>query len=569
MAEDKSLESMEVPWFLRSGPRLFGILFLTLAIPLTILAFSLIAQIKHATRERLVNENSASARLIAQTVSEHLSGLISVVESYSNRPSLINALEKENYEELFTNLSNLRKMKKEFASVEILDLSGKIIAIAPKLKNDQIGHHSNEDWFKTLDPTKKNLSSVHPDPHQNNGNLITISVPLLNANKEPIGHLVAHYSVSNLSKTLQWLKPSSLGSFYLIDDKGTVISHESSKQTLINRDNVSLFYNIFKGETKTSEGISPLTNLPSFLSYHPIGSTGWMVVATHPTTIVSNFLNSLYLPIFSMVFLSLLVMFGLGALWLNAIRRYHIQRNAIQQDLLQKAEEVARYRVDVDQLKSFAFITSHDLQEPIHHLHRLGEKLRNQTKDKLNPECEAYLAQILESTETMGHLADQLRDFAKSDSEALVFEKVDMNQVVNKVLEEFKEKIAETAASIENSGLPIVRADRNQMEIVMRNVIDNALTFRKDNIPPKIQFSSIPLSKGFVEILVHDDGIGFEEKHVDEIFRPFHRLDSTHKYPGSGLGLAISRRIILRHGGVVSARSSPSKGTTIVIMLPS
>jgi signal transduction histidine kinase len=565
MVEKEKLTKSEIPWLLKSGLRFFGILFLTLFIPLIILAFSLIAKIGHELKYNSIKENSASARLIAQAISEHFTGLISYIENYANRPTLINALEDKNSESIIAFLNALKESKKEFSSVAILDPSGKLLYQSTPASKGENFDYSKEEWFQIGVITKRGIiSPIYLE--QNHLKFVTIIAPIFDKDEKIIGYLKTNYGIENLISTVQWLKPGIKSTLYLIDSNNTSISSNGIRN-LLDQDKNALPF--LSGEqSKTVEKPDPFTKVPSILSYYRVGHTSWLVLLSQPLESVFSFLKDLYLPIFGMILVSLFVMFALSAILFNLLRRYQFQREKIQADLLKKNEEITNYQIDLNQLKSFAFITSHDLQEPIHHLHRLGEKLQTKAKDQLDAESKDYIEQILQSTQTMGHLADQLRDFAKSDSEENIFENVDLNEVVKKVLAEYSEEIEKTAAIIEVGKLPTVRADRNQIEVVIRNIIDNSLKFRQKDIVPHIKISSLQLSRGFVEILFTDNGIGFEEQYAEEVFRPFHQLQRIEKYPGSGLGLTISKKIILRHGGIIIARSVPNKGTTIIIMLP-
>jgi signal transduction histidine kinase len=143
-----------------------------------------------------------------------------------------------------------------------------------------------------------------------------------------------------------------------------------------------------------------------------------------------------------------------------------------------------------------------------------------------------------------------------------------LDDVLQAVRTELAPTIEATGAQVEIMPLPRVRADRAQMETLFRNLLANALKFRRPEEPPQVRVACVGTTAGRCEIAVADHGIGFEERYAERIFEPFQRLHGRHAYPGSGLGLAICERIVQRHGGTLTARSVPGAGATFVASLP-
>jgi signal transduction histidine kinase len=148
-----------------------------------------------------------------------------------------------------------------------------------------------------------------------------------------------------------------------------------------------------------------------------------------------------------------------------------------------------------------------------------------------------------------------------------------MTKVTQQVLEDLDWQIESKKAEITLSELPLIEADLMQMNHLMQNLIGNALKFHHPGVPPKITIrsnntSSEKLNKGMCEIQVIDQGVGFNEKYLDKIFQPFQRLNGRNEYEGTGMGLAICRKIVERHGGSISAHSTPGKGSTFTVRLP-
>jgi light-regulated signal transduction histidine kinase (bacteriophytochrome) len=167
----------------------------------------------------------------------------------------------------------------------------------------------------------------------------------------------------------------------------------------------------------------------------------------------------------------------------------------------------------------------------------------------------------------MRKLIDDLLTYSKVGIKSLTFEKTDLNRVVQDVISDLELKIAEMGAEMKRVELPIIDADPSQMRQLFQNLISNALKFVHPNISPQVKIEC-EIKQNQCTISVVDNGIGFEEKYLDQIFTIFQRLHGKHEYEGTGVGLAICRRIVERHGGSITAKSSPDRGTRFLIHLP-
>jgi two-component system, LuxR family, sensor kinase FixL len=252
------------------------------------------------------------------------------------------------------------------------------------------------------------------------------------------------------------------------------------------------------------------------------------------------------------------------------------------QDLTQqkKQEEIlSQYTSELERsnedLKEFAYISSHDLQEPLRKIHALVEILMQSEFDQLSAEGKDYFTRIAKSTLRMQNLINDLLSFARIATQPVIFEKVDLNDLLKEVLIDLEVRVEKGNAVVHYSNLPSIDAEPSQLRQVFQNIISNALKFRKDGVPPLINIKSKRTEGAsqngkvneFVEISFEDNGIGFDEKHLDKIFNVFQRLEGR-KFEGSGIGLAICRKIITYHGGEITARSTPGKGSVFIIKLP-
>ncbi|MBI3313900.1 MAG: response regulator [Candidatus Omnitrophica bacterium] len=242
------------------------------------------------------------------------------------------------------------------------------------------------------------------------------------------------------------------------------------------------------------------------------------------------------------------------------------ERRQVEAKLLRQTEETTRLRTELEQLELFSFIASHDLQEPLHALLTLSSILRL-TQTQWTPEQEKYLQQIDESTRQMQRYFADILKYARSGTDDIRnLQPVDLNAVFEQVQKDLKQEITMNGAKIEKDVLPVVQSDPNQMEQLLKNLLTNALKFRHPDIPPEIKIR-YEEKDGMHGITFEDNGIGFDEKYAAEIFKPFFRLHKQ-KIKGSGIGLAICQKIVQRHGGRITAHSTPGKGASFVIHLP-
>lgn len=228
------------------------------------------------------------------------------------------------------------------------------------------------------------------------------------------------------------------------------------------------------------------------------------------------------------------------------------------------------------ELQNFAYIASHDLQEPLRAIQAFGERLSARTA-LLDDEARDYLQRMLRAAGRMRVLINDLLEFSRVTTKARPFTSVDLGAIMPQVVSDLARRIEETQGRVEAGALPTLEADATQMRQLLQNLVDNALKYRRDSAAPFVTIRSEIVRDGAefpgrerdtARIEVRDNGIGFEEKYAERIFSPFQRLHGRDHYEGTGIGLAICRKIVERHGGRISAHSQPGEGSAFVILLP-
>jgi PAS domain S-box-containing protein len=234
-------------------------------------------------------------------------------------------------------------------------------------------------------------------------------------------------------------------------------------------------------------------------------------------------------------------------------------------------ESLRRYADDLkrsnEELQQFAYVASHDLQEPLRMVTMYLELLYKRHGDELSPRAREYAATAVMGGERMRQLVNDLLQYSRVDSRPMDREETDMNEVTSQAVEELELSIIEAGTKLEVKPLPTIRADKVQMNQLLTNLISNAIKFRRNNEAPRVEISAVTYDDRFV-FSVRDNGIGIDPKYGDKLFKMFSRLHTRDEYPGTGMGLAIAKKIVERHGGKIWFESELGKGTTFFFTLP-
>lgn len=248
-------------------------------------------------------------------------------------------------------------------------------------------------------------------------------------------------------------------------------------------------------------------------------------------------------------------------------------------DLTQQKLYIERLERSNRELQEFASIASHDLQEPLRKIRLFGERLQAKFACSLPAEGCDYLDRMQKASGRLQSFIEELLSYSRLATDTVCFGTVDLGEVLQDVVSDLQVRLEETGGAVEIGDLPDLEADLGQMRRLFLNLICNALKFHGEEKPlVKVHgrivegFESVP-SKGAMagrrcRIFVEDNGIGFDESDADRIFVPFQRLHARSEYEGTGMGLAICRKIVERHGGAITAKSTPGRGTIFVVTLP-
>jgi PAS domain S-box-containing protein len=243
------------------------------------------------------------------------------------------------------------------------------------------------------------------------------------------------------------------------------------------------------------------------------------------------------------------------------------------------AADLHRALSDLEQrnaeLQDFAFVASHDLQEPLRKVQAFSDRVLNRYADKLDAEGVDYLRRMDGAARRMQSLIDDLLAYSRVSTRGQAFRRVSLDRILREVLADLETRIESSAGEVVAAELPSIEADATQMRQLLQNLVGNALKFSVPGRAPRVVLDCEPCSllvgsetRPAWRLTVSDNGIGFEQQHAERIFAPFQRLHGRSEYEGTGMGLAIVRKIVERHSGRISASGRPGDGATFTIELP-
>ena len=241
-------------------------------------------------------------------------------------------------------------------------------------------------------------------------------------------------------------------------------------------------------------------------------------------------------------------------------------------------EQIRQLEASNEELERFAFVASHDLQEPLRKIQSFATLVTDRYENLFNAESQLFMSKIVHSAERMSKLIKDLLNFSRMSTNREDMKLVNVETIVQHILDDQELRIKGLNVRVDIGPLPVVNGVSSQLAHLFANLVSNALKFLRPDVQPLLRIRSRPIDghlypeliegRPYHEITVEDNGIGFDEKYLDHIFKVFQRLHGKSEFEGTGIGLAICKRVVVYHQGLITARSQPNQGTTFVVVLP-
>jgi signal transduction histidine kinase len=257
------------------------------------------------------------------------------------------------------------------------------------------------------------------------------------------------------------------------------------------------------------------------------------------------------------------------------------QARRLQQNTNELQQVNLEWQRTQNDLQQFAYVASHDLQEPLRKIITFSDRLQQRYNELLPDNGRNYIEKIISAALRMSHLLNDLLNFSKIANERKTFSLTNLTDIIDRVLNNLQDSIQQKQADISYWGLPVIEAIPHQMELLFYHLITNAMKFVHTHQPPVItitcgklhldhlqQFDKLNRSLSYYEIVVRDNGIGFNQEFAKQIFVIFQRLNDKREFPGTGIGLALCHKIIVNHHGEIYAESKVGEGSAFYIILP-
>ncbi|GAB4016617.1 CHASE3 domain-containing protein [Spirosoma koreense] len=292
----------------------------------------------------------------------------------------------------------------------------------------------------------------------------------------------------------------------------------------------------------------------------------------------SRSFRNTFLIIFALSLLTFLVLVISYRLLEKELTRRQQNEDQLRDYEAKLKSQIRQLEASNEELERFAFVASHDLQEPLRKIQSFANLITDRYGNLFDADSMLFMGKISNSAERMSKLIKDLLNFSRISSHHEKFRPVPLTEIVQRILDDQELRIKGLDVQVEIGSLPTIQAVSSQMDHLFNNLISNALKFIRPTVRPLLRIQArfvegdaydglIPEQR-YVEISVEDNGIGFEEKYLDHIFKVFQRLHGKSTFEGTGIGLAICKRVVMYHHGYITARSQPNQGTTFVVVLP-
>lgn len=542
-------------------------------------------------RAVLVQEKGAElagrAVQLAATLDRVLFERFGDIQLFANDRLLIEG----NKDESTKRLQEYKKLYLYYSWIGITDSTGRVVTATnssathtQQVNEDQHSAKSgaglaNPDWFEAVMRTGQvHLAAPQRSPESEGAMAVGFVAPIYGPRREFRGVVRSQVPLENFRAILQQEGRLGEGEFsydwLLLDQQGAVIIEKSQTKGLKTSLSVMDLPSArraaehpnqpgFVEELHQRRQVPVVTGYARTRGYSDFPGFNWTVLVRLDRDRAYAPINRLIWTVIGvgLLLVTPLVGFGVWASW--KLSREHRDLTRAQQSLEESVTELARSNAELQQ---FAYVASHDLQEPLRMIASYTQLLAKRYKGKLDSDADVFIGYAVEGATRMQRLIKDLLAYSRVTTQGKGFERVECNQILAAVMSNLRLAIEESKAVVSHDPLPAVTADGGQLGQLFQNLIGNAIKFHGKE-PPQIHISAERRPNEWL-FSVRDNGIGLDPQYAERIFVIFQRLHNREAYPGTGIGLAICKKIVERHGGRIWVTSQAGLGATFHFTLP-
>ena len=569
------------PWLRTSLPLL---LLLSFAISVGLGVYALVT-----LRNVLIQERGAdlgrTAVDVADTIDRVLFERFGDIQLFSTDATLRDS----SPEEKTNRLMQYKKNYGYYSWIGITDAAGGLIAAtdsSPSLDNHSLKAaqtatepiFNERDWFKTVHQTGSvYFGEPNPSPESGDVMALSFSAPIRGSNGEFRGVVTSRVPLDHLRPIIDKEAGVQFGrqayDWLVVDHRGVVVSEKSRPGPTVNEPPLQMVSAMSAAKDRTTSGfveeIDPIRQVPVVTGYARTRGYGtfpgfdWTILMRIDHDHVYAPINRLVMMVggIGLLVLTPLTGFGVWASW-KLIQEDHALAQA-SQALEQSVAELTRSNADLQQ---FAYVASHDLQEPLRMVASFTQLLARRYHGKLDADADEFIGYAVEGANRMQQLIKDLLAYSRVTTQRASFKPMESDRALEAALTNLQMAIEKQQAVVTHDPLPTVVADGTQLAQLFQNLVSNAIKFRGDR-PPRIHVSAVRHEHEWL-FAVRDNGIGIDPQYADRIFIIFQRLHTSADYPGTGIGLALCKKIVERHGGRIWVDSQFGHGAIFYFTVP-
>jgi signal transduction histidine kinase len=529
----------------------------------------------------VIAENETLLNLASYHVEEKINNELANAKTFADRPLLIAAVQANDANAMRVHLKNFIGNSLSVERVIVTTPQGIGVATYPDDQDIKSLDFSGKDWYRGVSSLRTPyvsdffLSATEPKRY-----LFSIAIPIMEQGGGVAGLLVVYPREDYFRDVVSGMRIGK-GFIYIVDKNGALVYHPAYKpDRVIDFSGLPAVEKVKRGLKGSETGEDPIGKEPVISVFQPM-KWGWGLIMQRPQ-------KEALQPVESMI-VGLLIFAGIaaftgGIMAIDGMELLYSTRTlSLKLQEREKTEREMKERLQVElaerkaaekkleltladlersnkELEQFAYVASHDLQEPLRKVGSFTELLGRRFSGQMGPEADRYMGYIVDGAKRMSMLINDLLTFSRIGTSTREFASTDLNNVLRRTLDDLQHRIQESGAEVTYDDLPVVRAEESQMGMVFQNLISNAMKFHRDE-KPRVHVSARKEGGSWI-FSVSDNGIGIEAEYLDRIFSMFQRLHSKSDYPGTGIGLAICKKVVERHGGRIWVESEFGKGST-------